>query len=469
MKSEKSGRAAPIFALLVIILGLVIVFWGIPNLPNFDAFLIAPTQIPVVSEATDDAVIATDTLSPVLPSATFVPINLEDEYESHRIRGEMQAALYHIEAQALSNAWTTQDYIRAGNLWRDMGDFSRALPYWEAANALEPNPNLLRQIAEIYIQRGEWGIAWARIQQLLELAPNDAWALYYGGLILAPSDPTRAYGLFGRVADIERNYAVTAFDIQALIGGDPTDPEIAVRVASLLAGVTEWSLAENAYQYAADTFYPFPEATAYVALMRVQQGKNGERWIEEALTLSQDNAVVHYIAGVYWRAVGEYARSESNLILAILFEPNNPTFYAELGITYAEMGNSFEAEVWLQTAVLISDDPVIAEALEGFYQDEAYLAPQGYLEFSRGIETDDPAILSAKGWTLHVQGDSEAGLAQVETALSVDPDNPRALFDKARILIDIAQIDEAIPLLTQLAEGDSVFSEPARRLLESFN
>lgn len=468
MKLERTERAAPMIALLVIILGLVIVFWGIPNLPDFEAFLASPTSPPIISEATE-AVSATNIPTPVLPTATFVPVNPENEYEYHRIRGEMQVALYHIEAQILPNNWTAQDHIRAGNLWRDMGDSSRALPHWEAANVLEANPNLLRQIADIYIQRGEWGIAWTRIQQLLELAPNDSWALYYGGLILAPSDPTRAYGLLGQVASIERDYATRAFDIQEAIGGNPTNPEIGLRVATVLAGINEWSLAENAYQFAADTFYPFPEATAYVGLMRVQQGKNGERWIDEAMSLSQDNAVVHYIAGVYWRAVGEYAQSESDLILAILFEPNNPTFYAELGITYAAMGNRFEAEVWLQTALLISDDPVIAEALESFYQNEAYLAPQGYLEFSRGISANDPAVLSASGWTLHVQGDSEAGLAQVETALNIDPDNPRALFDKARILIDIGQSDEATPLLTQLAEGNSVFAEPARRLLESFN
>jgi tetratricopeptide (TPR) repeat protein len=467
MKPEKAGRVAPMIALLVIILGIVFVFWGIPYFPNLILFFATPTQTSIGSEASPSPL--SPSLTAIISTATFIPINLENSYESHRSRGEMQAALYHIEAQAKMNTWTAQDHIRAGNLWRDMSDLSRALPHWEAANLLEPNPNLLRQIADIYIQRGEWGMAWARIQQLLQLAPNDSWGLYYGGLILAPSDPTRAYGLLGQVAGIEQTYASTAYDIQQAMGNDPTDPEIAIRIATVLASVSEWSLAENAYQYAADTFYPFPEATVYVALMRVQQGKNGVRWIEEALTLSQDNAVVHYIAGVYWRDVGEYAKSEANLILAILFEPNNPTFYAELGTTYREMGNRFEAEIWLQTAVLISDDPIIAQALASFYQDESYLLPQDYLQFSRNLDANDPAILSAKGWTLHLQGNSEAGLAQVEEALSIDPNNPRAIFDKARILIDLAQNDEAIPLLQQLAEGDSVFAEAARRLLESLN
>lgn len=465
MIPEKTGRVAPLVALLVIILGLIFVFWGMPNLPDLDIFLTPATEAPVVSESTEQA---EPTIIPTLvpPTATFVPINSANAYDVHRSRGEMQAALYHIEAQSLQDGWTAQSHIRAGNLWRDMGDVSRALPQWEAAMRLEPNPNLLRQIAEIYIERGEWGVAWERIQQLLQLAPNDSWGQYYGGLIIAPYDPTRAYGLLGQATSIQ-TYARTAFDVQQAIGSEPTDPEIALRVATILAGANEWSLAENAYQYAADTFYPFAEATAYVALMRVQQGKNGERWIQEALSLSQDNAEVHYIAGVYWRAAGEFAQSESNLMLAILFDSNNPTFYAELGTTYQDMGNRFEAEIWFQTAVLISDDPIFEQALASYYQEETFLLPQDMMQYGRGISANDPAIQSASGWTLHIQGDTEAGLAQVEAALERDSDNPRALFDKARILIDLAEIDEARPILEDLAEGDSVFANAAARLLES--
>src|SRR5690606_28948989 len=116
--------------------------------------------------------------------ANYAPIA---EYDFHRSRDELQVALYHIEAESALNGWTAQNHIRAGNLWRDMGNLGRALPHWEAANATEPNANLLRQIAEIYLERGEWGITWERIQTLLDLAPNDAWSLYTAGLLIAPS------------------------------------------------------------------------------------------------------------------------------------------------------------------------------------------------------------------------------------------------------------------------------------------
>ena len=117
MIPEKTERVAPLVALLVIILGLIFVFWGMPNLPDLDIFVTPPTEAPVVSEVTEQVDVVTSTPAP--PTATFVPINSANAYDVHRSRGEMQAALYHIEAQSLQDGWTAQNHIRAGNLWRE--------------------------------------------------------------------------------------------------------------------------------------------------------------------------------------------------------------------------------------------------------------------------------------------------------------------------------------------------------------
>ena len=350
---RQNRRAAPLIALLVIVLGLVAIFL----LPTF--------QIPI------GGIVSEESLS-ILPTAT--PFEPDNEYSYHRGRGEYAVALYHIESETALNGWTAQDFIREGNLWRDMGDLNRALPYWEAATAQEPNPNLLRQIADIYLQRGEWGLALERIQSLLLLAPNDIWALYYGGLLLAPSDPASAYPYLARIASSDSPDAPVASALTNLIGTDPNDPEIALGVGAILAEAEEWSLAENAYQYAANWYYPFPEASAYVGLMRAQQGKNGDAWINEAVSFAPDSVVVQSVAGVYWRAVGEYAQSEVALITAIILDPNKPSLYAELGLTYWGMGNRIDAEVWLQTAqILAPEDVNIQAVLDKFYEEDALM------------------------------------------------------------------------------------------------
>jgi tetratricopeptide (TPR) repeat protein len=445
---RQNRRAAPLIALLVIFLGMGLIFL----LPMF--------QIPM-----GDILLEEPLPIPASPTA-FDPDN---EYNYHRGRGEYSVALYHIESETALNGWTGQDFIREGNLWRDMGDSSRALPYWEAAVALEANPNLLRQIAEIYLQRGEWGLALERIQSLLLLAPNDIWALYYAGLLLAPSDPASAYPYLARIASSESPDAPIASALTNLIGTDPNNPEIALAVGAILASAEKWSLAENAYQYAANWYYPFPEASAYVGLMRAQQGKNGDSWINEAIHFAPDSAVVQSVAGVYWRAVGEYAQSETALITAIIFEPDNPSLYAELGLTYWGMGNRIDAEVWLQTARLLApDDSDIQVVLDSFYAEDALMVSSPMLAFSEGtVGSNDPAVISANGWALYVNGDAVAGLAMVEQALAMEPANPRALFDKARILQETGHSEEARPILEQLAAGDSPFAPIAARLLEN--
>ena len=56
-------------------------------------------------------------------------------------------------------------------------------------------------------------------------------------------------------------------------------------------------------------------------------------------------------------------------------------------------------------------------------------------------------------------------MAIVEQALIIDPDNARALFDKARILLETNRVEQALPILQQIADGNSVFSGPAQGLL----
>ena len=458
MNNRNQRRAAPIIALLVIILG-ILAFVIVTSI-DFNQLFQRDANPPEINPEP----------SPTVTIPATIPSDIQSEYVAHLGQRHYQVALYHLEADATFNGWTVDAHIRAGNLWRDMGDRTNALPHWEAANANHPNANLLRQIAEIYIERGEWGTAWERINTLLELAPNDAWSLYHAGLILAPSDPVTAYGYLGQVAALDNEFSETAQNTLNAIGETETNSDVILRVGTSLASAEEWSLAENAYQYAADVYYPFAEATAYVGLMRILQGKNGEAWISEALALDDSNANIHYIAGIYWRSAGEFLLSENELIQAVLLQPDNPTFHTELGNTYRAMGNPLDAEIWLQTAVIISNEaPLMVEALESFYEeDEAFLNSQPLSDFeTNNSDTVDPAAISANGWALHILGNTEDGLDLINQVLAADPDNPRALFDKARIFLDTDRADEAIPLLDRLIDSNSSFARPAQNMIDS--
>jgi tetratricopeptide (TPR) repeat protein len=253
---------------------------------------------------------------------------------------------------------------------------------------------------------------------------------------------------------------------------NPNDLLYSSRVGAVLAGLGEWSLAENAFQQAAAVNYPFAEAAAYVALMRVQQHFDGSAWLEQAITLAPDNPDVRYVEGLYWRAVGDIDRSIDAFLTAIILAPNVPEYYAELGNTYRIDGNLGEAEYWLLTALSISDNaPLIQDALNRLREEETFVLTVSDLNFSRlaRAEADDPAVIAANGWVLHILGQSEVGLEYVNRALEADPNNSRAQYDKARILLEIGQTEDAIPLLETLAQGDSPFAATAQRLRDGVN
>src|SRR5262245_42846102 len=172
-----SNRAAPVFALLVILIGLAIFLTVSSATPNFAS---VPTLHPDAIEYT-----------------------LSSETQYHRSRGDLQAALFYVDVQANQDGWSAALHEEAGNLWRDMGDLSRALPHWEVVAQLDPQPDNLRRLADLNLQAGDWGTAYQYLEQLLQLVPDDTWGLYYGGLLLAPSDTRTARDYLNRVTSSE--------------------------------------------------------------------------------------------------------------------------------------------------------------------------------------------------------------------------------------------------------------------------
>src|SRR4051794_2863523 len=57
--------------------------------------------------------------------------------------------LYQLEAQSAREGWTSDRLRMAGDLWREMGDLTRAVPYWEAA---APDATVLRDRAQAYLE-----------------------------------------------------------------------------------------------------------------------------------------------------------------------------------------------------------------------------------------------------------------------------------------------------------------------------
>lgn len=384
-------------------------------------------------------------------------------------RNRWMQTLYHIEQQALLTGWTPDLYRQAGDGWWNMGDISRAIPYWSGALESIDDVDLLRTVANSYINLGQWTQARQTLDQLLDIKPNDEWSNYQMGMILAPFNPIKSKLFFDSVS-LDSPYNQIVAITQNELSIEPQDPLISIRVGLTFISLKQWAYAELAFQHASDVSYPNPQALAYLGWVKSRQGKDGSSWIEQATRLAPEDPEIWYLRGLHFRARADYVQSLDALAQSVRLAPNNAGLYAELGTAFRLIGDLEQAEYWLDYAVSASaNTPEYQQILENFYVETAYVSPSDIIDslITPASKSDNPDLLSAYGWALHSTGESEAGLAQVERALNIDANNNRALFDKARILLETDRQDEAIPLLERIAQTYTPFGTDAQALLDS--
>ena len=394
-----------------------------------------------------------------------------DRVVSNRVSGRLPQALYQLESLAVQSEWSPQMLRQAGDLWRDMGNPSEAVSYWERALQMQPGDVvLLRTLAQTYVELQRWADARERLAQLVEIVPEARWAHFELGLILAAFDPQTAVIHLQEAAD-DSFYGDDALALLDVLADDPGDSLVGMRAGTVLAGQERWAYAELAFTQVASLQQPFPEALASVGLARDRQGKDGSRWIEQALALDPENAEVRLLEGLHLRAVGEYNGSLDALIQAAALDPENPALTAELSTAYRLVNDLPQAEYWLRIAVALSDDnPRFQQLLTLFYAEEVATFPAAGLEHlqqSIVILPNDPDVRAGFGWALHTLGQTENGLAEIETALRIAPNNPRTLLYKARILLDSDRPGEAIPLLQQVIATESPYADEAQQILNN--
>lgn len=396
---------------------------------------------------------------PVLITACTSAPSLDDTNITLDFQRPVQA-LYAIEAGE------TQTGLDAGSLRYRLGDISGAVAAWERVT--QPDAALLSDLARGQMALGRWDDAQTTLRSLVALEPTQAWAQAQLGMLLASYQPDVARAAFAAVGQ-EPIYADLAAALESALTLYADDPLLSMRLGTVLADNGEWAFAELAFSRAARDLEPFPEALVYQGLAREMQGKAGGAWVTRAVALAPEDARVRYLQGVYLRAAGDPLAAVDALAQAITIESQNPLLYAELGSAYRDLRDLEQAERWLQAALAVSGNaPRYRELLALFYADEAEnLTTSGVagLEAELSILSGNADLQAGYGWALFVAGETERGSALIAAALAAEPDNPRALYYQARVYIENGEIAQALPLLEQVAAGESPFAPLARTWL----
>ena len=276
-------------------------------------------------------------------------------------------ALYQIETQVAAGGWTGELAKTAGDIWESVGDFSRAVSYWELAAKLQPDDApLMRRLAQAYLELERWSQAVMALSRVVEQS-DDNWARFQLGILQSVYDSRAATEYLNLAARDPQYQGVVTALLPAL--GERSELARAMRLGTTLATYTYWPAAEYVFQYAASMTPVFPEALAYVGIARDQQGKDGSIQIAQAVALAPDTAQVRYLEGIHYQLIQNPDASLQSLLLATTLDPLNPAYAAELGTTYDRMGIAVSAEYWYKAAVTLSNsDPRFEELLTAFYQ-----------------------------------------------------------------------------------------------------
>lgn len=286
--------------------------------------------------------------------------------------GRPVQALYRVQALALQEGWTPDLLRLAGDLWREAGDLTNALPYWEAAAQDGNDVILLRDIAEAALSIQGWASASDALQQLAALLPEDTWANLQLGLIQAAVNPREALDHLN-IALREPAYAPIAGQLIDTLWTASASPAIGLSVGSIMADHDLWAYAELAFTQTAGA-QPLPETLAYIGFARDMQGKDGGSWIDDAVAISPNNPTVRLLQGLHLRQIGDYTGSLDILISAVALDPQNPVMYAELSTAYRLSGDLSSARYWMEQAVTISNnDPRFQQMLDSLVSEEAGL------------------------------------------------------------------------------------------------
>jgi Flp pilus assembly protein TadD len=400
--------------------------------------------------------------------------------ENHRLAREYGAALNAYQQAAGLDAESSQPWLESGQIYLWQHRFVRATAAFSEAERLGGGEEAVLGLGNSYAGRGDWAAAighWLRAQML---APDDARVYVALGraaiaqgqfdqarsyltraLQLEPSvnEAAAAHSLLGRLemADdpvLAENHFRQAGDEDMLAVLAAVDVEANPARRALLLGIAalqrnELSLARHHFERATALAPADAEAWAYLAHTLDQQGQTvtaGEL-LERALALDGESALIYYFLGTHHRLVGKLEDAQAALWQALLRDPENAAFRAELAGTFVDQSDYPHAEEWYVGAVDAAPNDVNFHVmLVRFYLDHLYRLEEGGLPAAQALvelAPGDARAYDLLGWAYLLVGRQPEGRQALVRALALEPDLVSAHYHLGSMYLNTGQRDLA--------------------------
>ena len=334
-------------------------------------------------------------------------------------------------------AWGDVNYL--------MDDPARATEIWEQAfEQANPSEKLYSRLAQIYKEQKDYVKAAQSLQRYVANHSDDASARYRLGLLLTLSDPDSATQELIAASQLDPQFDPAAQTLRSalnLASLTESPSEQHVVIGRGLALVNEWELALAAFESATRADESNAEAWAWLGEANQQSVKDealeqsrddAKIYLDRALSLNSNSAVVRSLRGLYFQRVGNHREALAEFQAAALIEPDDPALYISIGESYSKLGDLIRAlEAYQYTASLAPDDPNQWRLLAQFCaQYNVNIDTVGIPAAQRALalQKDDSVLEDLLGWLWLLDGGYPEAERHLLRALELDPQNASAHF-----------------------------------------
>jgi Flp pilus assembly protein TadD len=399
---------------------------------------------------------------------------------AHQAAGEYGAAIAAYQQAAGFNPKSPLPWLELGEVFLVQHRFVQATVAFLEAERLGGGAEAVLGLAESYAGRQDWAAALRNLLRAQVSSPDQA-SIYVAlarasmaqgkfeqaqsyltqALQLQPSgaEAANAHALLGRLlAGDQPTVAASHFrqadDTDMLAVLDAVSAESTPARRALLLGIAalqrnELSLAHRHFERAVALAPDDAEAIAYLAHTLDQQGETvaARQLLEQAVALDEAPALVYYFLGTHHRLVGNTEAAQAALWQALLHDPENAAFRAEMAGTFVDQSDYPNAEEWYQGAVEAAPEEVdFHMMLVHFYLDHLYRVEEGGLPAAQALvelAPEDARAHDLLGWAYHLAGRPAEALQALQKALILDPDLVSAHFHLGSLYVYTSQHDLA--------------------------
>jgi Flp pilus assembly protein TadD len=309
-----------------------------------------------------------------------------------------------------------------------LNDLQGAEQAWQRTNgSCDKKEAYYHAMAQHFWDSNDRATTQSLLEEWIELNEDNPQPHLQLGILLAVTQPEEAIAPLRKAQQLsDESLPIASAIIQAIEAARSSDIP-AYTLASVGQALTQhgaWTPAIWAFEEALANDSDYAEAHAYLGLALDQSGQNGLAHLQEAITISPENALGYIFLAYHWQINGEPNTAKVYLEEAARLDPTNPAISAELAQVYVDLGDLEAAKDAMEiTLTLAPEDSQLW-----------YLLAQFSIE--RGIEIE---IL---------------GIPAARNAFILDRNNANALVLLGNAHLILGNIDLAEQLLWRAVQFD---------------